>query len=179
MKHCSSRGKDRGFWSCINKEIVQWTVWVVVRLLVSRPSESCNELTHPQCSRSGESSAKWRNEPSFILEARAIDPPSGGHDIGIASSVVVMDWHSFLCALTGSSRPLWAMTSTSEGPGIQVAALSCYMRLATTLATSEPKTKKKSMFPCRLNPECVTQFLSGLSVQLREEIRNYYKKLYF
>ena len=41
-----------------------------------------------------------------MFEVRAIDPPSGGHDIGITVSVVVMDLHIFLCAFTGSSGPL-------------------------------------------------------------------------
>ena len=121
-----------------------------------------DELTHPQCSGSGESSAKWTNEPSLTLEAGAIDPPSGGPDIEIASSVVVMDLHFSLCALTGSSGPLWAMARTSEDTRIPRVALSWYMRLATSLATSEPVTKKTSRFPCKLKPgECVTHFLSS------------------
>lgn len=159
MKPCSFRGTGGGFWSCINKKIVQWTVWVVVRLLVARPSEFGDGLTHPQYSGSEESSAKWRNEPSFTLEARAFDPPSGEHDI--ASSAVVMDLHSSLCA-QGLLSLLWTMTSTSEGTRIQGAALSWYMGLATTLATLQPQTKTRQRFPCKLKPcECVTQFLSG------------------
>lgn len=41
-----------------------------------------------------------------MFEARAIDPPSGGHDIGIAISVVVMDLHISPCASTGSPGSL-------------------------------------------------------------------------
>lgn len=139
-----------------------------------------DELTHPQCSGSGESSAKWTNKPSLTLEARAIDPPSGGPDIEIASSVMVMNLHFSLCAFTGSSGSLWATTRTSEDTGILRATLSWYMRLATFLATSEPMTKKTSRFPCKLkHGECVTSFSPALSGQLREEIRHYYKKLCF
>lgn len=86
-------------------------------------------------------------------------PPSGEHDI--ASSAVVMDLHSSLCA-QGLLSLLWTMTSTSEGTRIQGAALSWYMGLAATLATLQPQTKTRQRFPCKLKPcECVTQFLSG------------------
>lgn len=161
-KPCSFRGKGGGYWSCRSQEVVQWTVWVMVRLLASRPSESHLEMSLLILSVQGQGRAlpnerishhsRWRPGPLTRSEGWHWNCQFSHGDGFALFSVCV---HGLLWLTVSHDR-------TSEDTGIPRATLSWYMRLATALATSEPMTKKTSRFPCKLKPgERVTQFLSS------------------